>query len=565
MRRDILYVQVFTVGKIEIIPLGGIGEFGMNCMGIRFGDEMIIVDAGMGFPEETPFGVDISIPNFDFLEEYRDDLTAIILTHGHEDHVGALAYILKKFNVPVYGSRFTLALAEKRLEEFRMLDDVLMHRVEAGQKIKVGAFEVEFIHASHSLVDCFSLAINTPVGTLIHTGDYKIDDTPVIGEPYDLKSLSRVGDEGVLALLCDSTNATVPGRTPSERAVIPAFEEIFEQAEGRIIVATFSSSIHRLQIVIDIAHQFGRKLCVLGRSMQRNVEVAEEQGLLKIPYGTMVDLGDSRALDDDEIVYLVTGSQGENRAALWNMATSTYKGIEVDKGDTVILSARIIPGNEKSISRLIGHLYKRGANIIEEKRRLVHVSGHASQEDIKIMVETSRPKFVVPIHGEYRMLFRQKEFIKNHVAGYDDDNIVLIENGDVLEIDQFAAKVVDKHEFNKTFIDEESMGEIEYDVIRERKKLAYGGAISLVVTVERGTHELVGEPQVTFQGVAHIDPTNGFSDQARKAVAEAIGEMKREHILDRSFFKETLRIYLKRFVQKELGTKPVIVTTVVEV
>jgi len=565
MGRDILCVQVFTVGKIEIIPLGGIGEFGMNCMGIRFGDEMIIVDAGMGFPEETPFGVDISIPNFDFLEEYRDDLTAIILTHGHEDHVGALAYILKKFNVPVYGSRFTLALAEKRLEEFRMLDDVLMHRVEAGQKIKVGVFEVEFIHASHSLVDCFSLAINTPVGTLIHTGDYKIDDTPVIGEPYDLKSLGRVGDEGVLALLCDSTNATVPGRTPSERAVIPAFEEIFEQAEGRIIVATFSSSIHRLQIVIDIAHQFGRKLCVLGRSMQRNVEVAEEQGLLKIPYGTMIDLGDSRALDDDEIVYLVTGSQGENRAALWNMATSTYKGIEVDKGDTVILSARIIPGNEKSISRLIGHLYKRGANIIEEKRRLVHVSGHASQEDIKIMVETSRPKFVVPIHGEYRMLFRQKEFIKNHVAGYDDDNIVLIENGDVLEIDQFAAKVVDKHEFNKTFIDEESMGEIEYDVIRERKKLAYGGAISLVVTVEKGTHELIGEPQVTFQGVAHIDPTNGFSDQARKAVAEAIGEMKREHILDRSFFKETLRIYLKRFVQKELGTKPVIVTTVVEV
>ena len=553
------------MSKIEIIPLGGIGEFGMNCMGIRYADEMIIVDAGMGFPEETPYGVDISIPNFDFLEEYRDDLTAIILTHGHEDHVGALAYILKKFNVPVYGSRFTLALAEKRLEEFRMLDDVLMHRVEAGQTIEVGSFKIEFIHASHSLVDCFSLAIHTPVGTLIHTGDYKIDDTPVIGEPYDLETLGRIGDEGVLALLCDSTNATVPGRTPSERAVIPAFEEIFEQAEGRIIVATFSSSVHRLQIVIDIAHQFGRKICVLGRSMQRNVEVAEEQGLLKIPYDTVIDLGASRALDDDQIVYLVTGSQGESRAALWNMATSTYKGLEVEKGDTVVLSARIIPGNEKSISRLIGHLYKRGANIIEEKRRLVHVSGHASQEDIKIMVETSRPEYVVPIHGEYRMLFRQKEFIKNHVAGYDDDNIILIENGDVLEIDEFAAKVVEKHELHKTFIDEESLGEIEYDVIRERKKLAYGGAISLVVTVEKGTHELVGEPQVTFQGVAHIDPLNGFSDQARKAVVDAIGDMKREHILDRSFFKENLRIHLKRFVQKELGTKPVIVTTVVEV
>lgn len=446
-----------------------------------------------------------------------------------------------------------------------MLDDVLLHRVEAGQAVDIGTFNIEFIHASHSLVDCFSLAIHTPVGTLIHTGDYKIDDTPVIGRPYDLEMLGRIGDEGVLALLCDSTNSTVPGRTPSEKAVIPAFEEIFEQAEGRIIVATFSSSVHRLQIVINIAHQFGRKIAVLGRSMQRNVEVAAEQGLLQIPFDTLVELGDSRALDDDEIVYLVTGSQGESRAALWNMATSTYKGLEIEKGDTVVLSARIIPGNERSISRLIGHLYKRGANIIEEKRRLVHVSGHASQEDIKIMVETSRPKYVVPIHGEYRMLFRQKEFIKHHVPGYDDENIILIENGDVLEIDDFAAKVVDKHELHKTFIDEESLGEIEYDVVRERKKLAYGGAISLVVTVEKGTHELVGEPQVTFQGVAHIDPTNGFSDQARKAVTEAIGEMKREHILDRSFFKENLRIYLKRFVQKELGTKPVIVTTVVEV
>src|SRR5256714_3863556 len=457
LRKDI-------VDKIEIIPLGGIGEFGMNCMGIRYRDEMIIVDAGMGFPEETPFGVDISIPNFDFLEEYRDDLTAIILTHGHEDHIGALSYILRKFNLPVYSSRFTLALTEKRLEENGMLNDVLLHRVEAGQSIEIGSFKIEFIHASHSLVECFSLAIHTPVGTVIHTGDYKIDDTPVIGKPYDLARLKRIGDDGVLALLCDSTNATVPGRTPSEQAVIPAFEEIFEQTEGRLFVSTFSSSLHRLQIIFDIAHEYGRKVCVCGRSMQKNVEIADEQGLLKIPHGTMIDLGGSRALDDDEICYLVTGSQGEQRAALWNLATSTYKGMEVEKGDTVVLSARIIPGNEKNISRLIGHLYKRGANIIEEKRRLVHVSGHASQGDIKIMVETAKPKFVVPIHGEYRMLFRQKEFIKNHVAGYSDDDIILIENGNVLEIDEYGARVVEKHELFRPFVDEESMEEIENDV-----------------------------------------------------------------------------------------------------
>jgi ribonuclease J len=553
------------VNKIEIIPLGGIGEFGMNCMGIRYGDEMIVVDTGMGFPEETPYGVDISIPNFDFLEEYRDDLTAIILTHGHEDHIGALPYILRKFNLPVYSSRFTLALTEKRLEEFDMLGDVLMHRVRAGDRVKVGVFDIEFIHASHSLVECFSLAIHTPVGTLIHTGDYKIDDTPVIGKPYDLEMLGRIGNEGVLALLCDSTNATVPGRTPSEMAVIPAFREIFEQAEGRLFVSTFSSSIHRLQLVLDIAHEFGRKVCVLGRSMQKNVEIAQEQGILKIGHDAMIDLGASRALADEDICYLVTGSQGEMRAALWNMATSTYKGIEIEPGDTVVLSARIIPGNEKNISRLIGHLYKRGANIIEEKRRLIHVSGHASQEDIRIMVETSKPKYVVPIHGEYRMLFRQKEFIKNHVAGYDDNNIVLIENGELLEIDEYGARIVEKHDLHKTFIDEESMEEIEFETVRERKRLAYGGAISLVVTVDKVKHQLIGEPQITFQGVAGLDPLNGFMAEAREAIADAVREMKPAQIADRNVFRENLRLHLKRIVQKDLSSKPVIITTVVEV
>jgi len=297
----------------------------------------------------------------------------------------------------------------------------------------------------------------------------------------------------------------------------------------------------------------------------KNVEIAVDQGLIKVGHGTMVELGEARSYDDDEICYLITGSQGENRAALWNIATSTYKGLEIEKGDTVVLSARIIPGNEKNISRLIGHLYKRGANIIEEKRRLVHVSGHASQEDIKIMVETARPKYLVPIHGEYRMLFRHKEFVKNHIAGYSDENVILIENGDLLEIDEFGARVVENHELHKTFIDEESLGEIEYDVIRERKKLAYGGAVSLVVTVNKTTHQLVGEPQISFNGVAGLDLSNGFTTEARRAISIAVSEMKREQIADKTVFKENLRIHLKRFVQKELGTKPVIVTTIVEV
>lgn len=553
------------MSKIEIVPLGGIGEFGMNCMGIRFGDEMIVVDAGMGFPEETPYGVDISIPNFEFLEEYRSDLTALIMTHGHEDHIGALPYILKKFNLPVYASRFTMALIEKKLDEHKMLDDVLLHRVEPNDIAEIGNFKIEFIHASHSLVDCFSLAIKTPLGTLIHTGDYKIDDTPVIGKPYDLKTLGKYGDEGVLALLADSTNATVPGRTPSEQAVIPAFEEIFEQAEGRIFVSTFSSSMHRLQIIFNVAHEFGRKVCVLGRSMLKNVEIADELGILRIPHGTMISLGDSRSLADDRIVYLVTGSQGESRAALWNIASSTYKGMEIEKGDTVVLSARIIPGNEKAISRLIGNLYKRGANIIEEKRRLIHVSGHASQEDIKIMVETARPKYLVPIHGEYRMLFRHKEYVKNHVAGYTDDNVILIENGDMLEFDELGARIVEKHDLHKTFIDEESLEEIEYDIIRERKKLAYGGAISLVVTVDKKTKAIFGEPKITFQGVAGIDATNGIIGNAKKAITEAVAAVSKAEIADINLFKENLRVHLKRFLQKATGTKPVIVTTIVEI
>lgn len=553
------------MAKIEIIPLGGIGEFGMNCMGIRYGDEMIVVDAGMGFPEETPYGVDISVPNFNFLEEYRDDMTALILTHGHEDHIGALPYFLKKFNLPVYGSRFTLALAERRLEEHKMLDEVLLHRVEPNDLVEIENFKIEFIHASHSLVDCFSLAINTPLGTLIHTGDYKIDDSPVVGKPYDLKTLEKYGDQGVLALLSDSTNATVAGRTPSEQAVIPAFQDIFEQTEGRIIVSTFSSSIHRLQIIFDVAQAYGRQVCVLGRSMQKNVDIAEELGLLKIPHNIMVSINESKNIPGDELIYLVTGSQGENRAVLWQMATGSYKGLEIEKGDTVVLSARIIPGNEKNISRLIGFIYKRGGNIIEEKRRLIHVSGHASQEDIKIMTETARPKFVVPIHGEYRMLFRHKEFVKNHVEGYNDKNVVLIENGDVLEIDEYSATVVGKHEIGRTFIDEEGLGEINYETVRERKKLAYGGIISLVVTLDSQTKALKTEPQITVQGVSGVNPLNGLMESARQRITETIAEMKKEEIADKAWFKENLRIHLKRFIQKETGAKPVIIPTVVEI
>jgi len=549
---------------LEIIPLGGIGEFGMNCMSVRYGDEMIILDAGMGFPEETAYGVDISIPNFEFLEEYRDNIVAIVLTHGHEDHIGALPFILKKFNVPVYCSHFTAGLAESKLDEHDLLGDTLLHRVAPRDVVEIGPFSVEFIRVSHSLVDCFSLAIKTPVGTIIHTGDYKVDETPVIGEPIDLRSFRRYGQEGVLALLSDSTNATVPGRTPSERAVIPAFEEIFAEAAGRIIVAAFASSIHRLQIVLDIAQQFNRKVCVLGRSMQKNVEIADRLGYLDIPDGLLVPLNEAKQMRSNRIVFLVTGSQGESRAALSQMAVQSYKGMSIEEGDTVVLSARIIPGNERLISRMIGFIYKRGANIIEEKRRLIHVSGHASQEDIRIMTEAVRPKFVVPIHGEYRMLFRHKEFIKNHV-GYAEENIILIENGDVLELDGERAAIINKREIGRTFIDDSGFEQIERETVRERKQMAAEGIVTLIVTIDAETGELQATPEIVVRGVQGFDGQNGSLKDAQRVIEAAVTGASRDTLADQSLLKEHVRVELKRFIQKLTGARPVIMPVVVEV
>jgi ribonuclease J len=549
------------------MPLGGVGEFGCNCMAVRYGEDMILVDTGMGFPQETAYGVDVEVPDFDFLEEYRDNIIAVVITHGHEDHIGAVPYVLKKFNVPLYASHFTMGLIESKLEEHDILGDVLLHRVEPRDKVEIGEFEVEFIRVSHSLIDCFALAINTPAGTLIHTGDYKVDETPVIGEPIDLRTLRRYGQEGVLALTSDSTNATVPGRTPSERAVIPDFEEIFSEAEGRIFVATFASSIHRLQIVIDVAQQFDRKVCVLGRSMVKNVEIAERLGYLDLHEGMLVSLQQAKKLPDDEIVYLVTGSQGEPRAALSQLSSGSYKGLTISDGDTVILSARIIPGNERSISRLIGEIYKRGAAIIDEKRRLIHVSGHASQEDIRIMTEAVRPEFVVPVHGEYRMLYRHKEFLKNH-CDFPEENIILIENGDVLELEPGRAKVVGKREVGRTFIDETGFEEIDGEVIKERRQLAYDGVITPVVTIDEESGELEGEPEVVARGLLGLDGNGNaasFMRDMRQVVTKAVESASRDERRDSSVLKERVRLELKRFIQKQTGAKPVILPVVVQI
>ena len=532
-------------------------------MAVRYGDEMTVVDAGMGFPEESSYVVDVCVPDFDFLEEYREQLTAVVLTHGHEDHLGALPYLLKQFNLPVYCSHFTAGLAESKLEEHDLTGDVLLHRVGPRDVVEIGQFAVEFIRASHSLVDCFSLAIRTPAGTIIHTGDYKVDETPVVDEPIDLRTLRRYGQEGVLALLSDSTNATVPGRTPSERAVIPAFEEIFNEAEGRIIVAAFASSIHRLQIVFDVAQQFDRKVCVLGRSMLKNVEIAERLGYLDVHENELVSLGAAKNMPEDEIVFLVTGSQGESRAVLAQLAGQGYKGLQIGEGDTVVLSARIIPGNERAISRLIGDIYKRGGKIIDEKRRLIHVSGHASQEDIRIMTEAVRPRFVVPIHGEYRMLYRHKEYLKNHL-GFADEQVILIENGDVLELAGERASVTGQREVKRTFIDESGFEEIGGETVRERKQMAYDGVVTPVVTLSEETGALEAAPEIVARGVIGTDG-DGLVRHMQRVVTEAVENAPKNELRDTSLLKERIRVELKRFIQKETGSRPVIVPVVVQV
>lgn len=549
---------------LEVMPLGGVGEFGMNCMYLRCGDDMILIDAGMGFPDESAYGADVSIPNFAVLEEHADKFLAVILTHAHEDHVGGLPYLLKRFNVPVYASHFTAELIESKLEEHNLLNQVLVHRVEPRQTVDLESFTVEFLRASHSLVDCFSLAIKTPVGTIIHTGDYKIDETPVIGEAGDLGALRAYGEEGVLALFADSTNATVPGRTPSERAVIPAFEEIFREAQGRIIVTAFSSSIHRIQIVLDTALRFGRKVCPLGRSMQTNVEIAERTGYLDVSDGLLIGANELNKIDDSEVVLLVTGSQAEPRSALFQMATQSYKGISIQEGDTVVLSSRIIPGNERAISRLIGYIYKRGANIIEEKRRLVHVSGHGSQGDIKIMVETVKPKYVIPIHGEYMMLFRHKEYVKNHL-GYPEENILLVENGDVIELEPNHVAITGKREVGRVFVDESGFGEIDRETIRERKQLAYEGVVTIVVAINEHTGKLEAPPQISVRGLAGADSSNGFLRNAEQVIIGAVSSATSAEKKDSTLLKEHLRLELKRFIQKQTGARPVILTTVIQI
>src|SRR5258706_13601410 len=505
-------------GKLEIIPLGGVGHFGMNMMAMRYNNVAIIIDAGMAFPNEDLPGVDIIIPDFTFIDEYRDEIAAIVLTHGHEDHIGAVPFLLKEVNVPVYGTHLTLALLENKFDEHGLKAE--LHAVESRDRVALGNFEVEWIHVSHSLTSCTAVAVTTPVGVVIHSGDFKIDDTPVVGPATDLERLIEYGDRGVLALLADSTNAERPGRTQSERAVIPALEKVFEEAQGRIVLSCFTSSVHRIQIVLDLARDYGRRVALLGRSMLRNVEIAESHRQLDVPDGIFVSPAEARQMDDDQLLLLAAGCQGDPMSATTKIATDQHKNLSVGEGDTVVLSARQIPGNEPAISRLISHCYKRGAQVVDSSVARIHVSGHGSQEDLKILIEATRPKFLVPIHGEHRQLYRHRDWAST-LGIVEPENIVVFESGDVLELGESSAEITATEFVGRTFIDS-SYEHVEDMVVRDRKHLSYDGIVVAIVAINPKSGELESEPELVTRGFIHEEDAAEMLIQLKQLVEETV-------------------------------------------
>ncbi len=552
-----------TLSKLQITPLGGLGQFGMNMTVFRYDGQMIIVDCGMMFPDEDLLGVDIAIPDLTYIEDRHDELVGIVLTHAHEDHIGALPFVLQSANVPIYATEFTFGLVEGKLQEFGLLDKVETHTIRPHQKFKLGPFEIEFIRVSHSLVDCVALAIHTPVGIIIHTGDFKVDETPVMGEPIDLNRLNEYGDQGVLALLADSTNVEREGRTGSEKAVIPAFEKIFEKSDRRIIVSCFATSIHRLQIVLDLAAESGRSVALLGRSMIRNFEVAMKQGYLDIGEGQLISPQQAKKMSPSEVCMLVTGSQGEPLAALARMAVDSHKEASVIPGDTVVISARQIPGNEKAISRMMNHLFKKGAHIIDSGIARIHVSGHGREGDLKIMYDAVRPKFLIPIHGETRQLYRHKEAAMKW--GVSRDRIVMAESGDVIELGDDSAQVAEKVTVGRTLIDDSGFGRIHDVVLRDRKHLAYDGIVLPIVAINKTSGELESAPEVIQRGLALNDDGGDFLQKARALVGETVENASHEERVDWAMIKEKIRLDLKRYIQRETGRRPMIIPVVLEI
>jgi ribonuclease J len=547
---------------LEVVPLGGLGEFGMNMLAFTWGETTIVVDAGVMFPDPELLGVDRIIPELTYLQQRR--VAALVLTHGHEDHIGAVPHVVPLVDGPIYATPLTLALVQPKLQEHG-LDRVERIAVKPHQRVAIGPFEIEFIRVTHSMPDCVALAIRTPTGVVVHTGDFKIDQTPIDGEHFDVHRFAQLGAEGVLALFADSTNIDRRGFTGSEREVVEAFEEIFSSATGKLIVAAFASSIYRMQILIDLAAQFDRKVAFVGRGMIENSQIAQKLGYLRIPAGVQIRDSDVPAYPSQDILCLATGSQGEPQAALSRIAIDDHRFVKVAEDDTVVISARAIPGNEKAIGRVINHLARRGADVIHEGIKHVHVSGHGSEEELKLMLSLVRPRYFVPVHGEYRQLSQHARVAKRVFAGRDPrPEILLAENGDVIHFDEHGGRIAGKAPVGRVLIDDTRTGEVGDEVLRDRRHLAEEGLVVPVVAINKQTGALEGIPDIIARGFVMEDSEALLADGAR-VLSEVVDQASVEERTDQGLIKEKLRIELRRFFRKRSGRRPFVLPVIMEI
>lgn len=548
--------------KVQIIPLGGLGEIGKNMTVFRYGEDIILIDAGLMFPEDDMLGIDLVIPDFSYLLDNRDKVKGIFLTHGHEDHIGALPYVLKQLDVPVYGTALTLGILEGRLEENGVSSNNL-NVIAPGDKITAGAFKLDFLRVNHSIPDAIAIAINTPIGVIIHTGDFKIDHTPVDGQVTEFNKFAEYGDQGVLLMLADSTNAERRGFTPSERSVGKVFDEQFAMAKNRIIVATFSSNVHRIQQVIDSAYKYGRKVAVMGRSMVNVVSIAIELGYLNVPKGVLIDIDETNDYRADEIVICTTGSQGEPMSALTRMAKNDHKKVEILPGDTVIISATPIPGNEKLVSNTINHLYKLGANVVHERESGVHVSGHASQEELKLMHNLVRPQFFIPVHGEYRHLITHANLAQD--LGMPKENIVIPENGSVIELTKNGIGIAGKIPSGKVLVDGLGVGDVGNIVLRDRRQLSQDGIMIVVVTLDSETCTVVAGPDIVSRGFVYVREAEDLMEEAKEKVQLALDKCQENGVSEWSQIKNAVRDALGKFLYEKTRRRPMILPIIMEV
>lgn len=548
-------------GKLNIIPLGGLEQIGMNITAFEYEDSIIVVDCGLAFPEDDMLGVDLVIPDISYLLENEDKVKGIFITHGHEDHIGALPYVLREIQVPVYATKLTIGIIEHKLDEHHLSSKVRRKVVSYGQSINLGPFRVEFIRTNHSIQDAAAFAIHTPAGTIVHTGDFKVDYTPVYGDAIDLQHFAEIGKKGVLALMCDSTNAERPGFTESERTVGKKIDQIFaEHMDNRIVIATFASNVDRVQQIINSAHKYNRKVVVEGRSMTNIISTASELGYLNIPEHTIITADEIKSFPDNRLVLITTGSQGESMAALSRMANGTHKKISIKPGDTVIFSSHPIPGNEKAVSRIINELYQRGANVIFQD---VHVSGHARAEEIKLIYSIVKPKYAIPAHGEYRHLKAQAAIAKK--IGYDDDHILILKSGDVLSIDKKSAKVTGHVHTGAIMVDGLGVGDVGNIVLRDRQKLAEDGIIIVVMTLQPDEGIILAGPDIVTRGFVYVRGAEDLMDSAKQLLEKKLDSLMQQKITDWGRIKQEVKGSLSDFVWHETQRRPMIMPIIMEV